>query len=122
MLIHYTFELIFCTHGPAPYLNPKGSYGQRNAGDIVFQDGVLFLGADPYAADISTRPFPLSLYIGHGDTSTCEQSSQTGTVCPQIQNQSHSGYEWHGGVCVSTHKIRFTCTATIFNMTFFRTY
>jgi hypothetical protein len=102
-----------CTAGSAPYINPKGGYGQLNAGDIVFQDGVLFLGADPYVTDTSTRAFPLSLYIGHGDTSICEQSSQTGTVCPQIQNQSQSGYEWHGGVCVSPRKIRLTCIPTL---------
>ena len=46
------------------YVNPKGGYGQRNAGDTVFQDGVLFLGEDPYSPEGRSRPFPLSLYIG----------------------------------------------------------
>ena len=89
----------------APYVNPKGSYGQTNAGDVVFQDGVLFLGLDPYDPT-HTQRFPLSLYIGHGDTATCAQSSQSGTACPLVHDRSRSGYEWYGGqdgggVCVS---------------------
>ena len=63
---------------------------------------MLFLGPDTFAdGDDQERPFPLSLYIGHGDTSVCSQSSQSGTICPTIQNRSVSGYEWYGGVCVS---------------------
>ena len=80
----------------APYRNDDGVSGERNAGDVMFQDGVLFLGKDPYN---HSRPYPLSLYIGHGDTRVC--SDHDGPRCPGIQNASVSGYEWHDGVCVS---------------------
>jgi len=36
-----------------------------------------------------------------GDTSVCSQSSQSGTACKTVQNESESGFEWHDGVCVS---------------------
>ena len=82
-----------------------GSAAQVNAGDVVFQDGVLFLGPDPYNR---SRPFPLSLYIGHGDTRPCLYETATpypgdhdGPRCAVVQNASVSGFEWHDGVCVS---------------------
>ena len=40
------------------------SAAQVNAGNVVFQDGVGFLGDDPWTPG---RPHPTSLYIGHGN-------------------------------------------------------
>lgn len=89
-----------------PYLNSE-SFSQINAGDVVFQSGVAFLGKDPWNASARSR-FPLALYIGHGDTRPCFYDTGTpfpgdhdGPRCSGVQNKSISGYEWVDGVCTS---------------------
>lgn len=79
-----------------PYRNDDGTGGELNAGDLVFQDGVTFLGSNPW--NKSTK-YPLSLYIGHGDTRACTDKDTE--RCLAIQNQSQSGYKWQDGICVS---------------------
>jgi hypothetical protein len=104
-------ESLDAYHWPAtpstPYLNSE-SYAQKNAGDVVFQSGVTFLGDDPFSRS-AAAPFPTSLYIGHGDTRPCNTDDppapfpgdHDGPRCPHVQNRSESGWEWYDGVCVS---------------------